>query len=439
MCAGYFLVLLDVTIVNVALPSIRTGLHAGVAGLQWVVDGYAVALAALMLAAGTAGDVYGHRRVVLAGLALFGVASLGCGVAPTTAALVAARVAQGVGAALLLPGTLAVITSAFREPGGQARAIGVCAAIGSVALPAGPLLGGLLIAGLGWRTVFLVNVPIVAVAFVASMRVVPRDTTRADRRLDRPGVALAALLLGALTLAFIEAPRDGAIAAGAGAVAVVALAAFIAVERSARGPMLPLALFRRPAFSAANAVALTMNLVTLGMLFVTTLFLQAIQGRSALEAGLALIPLFAPLSLLASFVGRWVARVGPRLPALAGLIVSAAGIALLLGVEASTGYGGLVVAFLLWGAGLGLLTPAVVAAAMGAVPSSRSGLASAVNNTARQAGGAIGIAAFGSLAGAPSSHAGFISGMHTAAGVGTGLYLAAAALAAVALPRGRVA
>jgi MFS transporter, DHA2 family, methylenomycin A resistance protein len=435
MCAGYFLVLLDVTIVNVALPSIRTGLDAGVAGLQWVVDGYAVALAALMLAAGTAGDIYGHRRVVLAGLALFGLASLACGIAPTTEALVAARVAQGVGAALLLPGTLAVITNAFADPREQARAIGVWAAIGSIALPAGPLVGGLLISAFGWRSVFLVNVPIVAAALVGSIRVVPESRTATDRRLDRRGATLAALLLGSLTLAFIEAPRHRTIALGAGAVAAVALVVFVAVERSAPDPMLPLGLFRMPAFSVSNAVALTMNLVTLGMLFVTTLYLQAIQGRSALEAGAALLPLFAPLSLLAAFVGRWVARAGPRLPAAAGLIVSAAGIALLQRVDASTGYGGLVAAFLLWGAGLGLLTPAVVAAAMGAVPTARAGLASAVNNTARQAGGAIGIAAFGSLAGAPSSHAGFVSGMHNAAALGAGLYLTAALLAVIALPR----
>ena len=435
MCAGYFLVLLDVTIVNVALPSIRSGLQAGVAGLQWVVDGYAVALAALMLAAGSAGDIYGHRRVVLAGLTLFGAASLACGIAPTTAALVAARVAQGVGAALLLPGTLAVITRAFADPREQARAIGIWAAIGSIALPAGPLAGGLLISAFGWRSVFLVNVPIVAVALVGSMRVVPESRAANHRQLDRRGVTLAALLLGSLTLAFIEAPRHPTIALAGAAFAAVALVAFVAVERSALDPMLPLGLFRRRAFSASNAVALTMNLVTLGMLFVTTLYLQAIQGRSALEAGAALLPLFAPLSLLATFVGRWVARAGPRLPATAGLIVSAAGIGLLTRVDASTGYGGLVVAFLLWGAGLGLLTPAVVAAAMGAVPSGRAGLASAVNNTARQAGGAVGIAAFGSLAGAPSSHGGFISGLHMAAAVGAGLYLAAALVATVALPR----
>jgi MFS transporter, DHA2 family, methylenomycin A resistance protein len=435
MCAGYFLVLLDVTIVNVALPSIRAGLGAGVSGLQWVVDAYAIALAGLMLAAGTAGDIHGHRRVVLAGLAVFGAGSLGCGIAPTTAALVGARVVQGVGAALLLPGTLAVITNAFPDSGEQAKAIGVWAAIGSIALPAGPLLGGLLIEGFGWRSVFLVNVPVVAIALAASRRVVGESSGNEDRRLDRPGVALGALLLGSLTLAFIEAPRDEAVALVSAAVAAAALVAFVAVERSRRDPMLPLALFRRPAFSAANAVAATMNLVTLGMLFVITLYLQSIQGRSALEAGLALIPLFAPLSLLAPFAGRLTARVGPRLPAAAGLAVSAAGIALLSRMGAASGYGELLPAFLLWGVGLGLLTPAVVASAMGAVPTARAGLASAVNNTARQAGGAIGIAAFGSVAGMPSSRAGFVSGTHTAALLGAGLYVGAAVLTAVVLPR----
>jgi MFS transporter, DHA2 family, methylenomycin A resistance protein len=210
MCVGYFLVLLDVTIVNVALPKIAAGLDAGVSGLQWVVDGYALALASLMLAGGTVGDLHGHRRVVLAGLIVFGAGSLLCGVAPTTGVLVAARLAQGVGAALLLPGTLAIISRAFPEPRAQARAIGIWAAIGSLALPAGPLAGGLLIHAFGWRAVFLVNVPIVSVALVVAARLVRESVDPGDRRLDRPGVVLGVLLLIATTFAFIQAGRSGA-------------------------------------------------------------------------------------------------------------------------------------------------------------------------------------------------------------------------------------
>src|SRR3954471_23687223 len=208
MCVGYFLVLLDVTIVNVALPHIRSGLHASVAGLQWVVDAYAVVLASCMLAAGTIGDIRGHRRMVLGGLVLFGLSSAACGLAPSTAVLGVARALQGLSAALLLPGTLAIIAATF--PGeDQPRAIGVWAAIGSIALPAGPLVGGALVQGLGWRSIFFINVPIVVATFAVAVRVTPERTARSDRRVDVPGTLIAAAFLASLTLAFIEAGRAG--------------------------------------------------------------------------------------------------------------------------------------------------------------------------------------------------------------------------------------
>jgi MFS transporter, DHA2 family, methylenomycin A resistance protein len=423
MCVGYFLVLLDVTIVNVALPEIGSGLHTSVDGLQWVVDGYALALAALMLAGGTVGDLRGHKRMVLAGLAVFGIGSLGCGVAPGVGMLVGSRVVQGVGAALLLPGTLAIISRAFPEGREQARAIGIWAGIGSLALPAGPLLGGLLIEGLGWRSIFLVNVPVVLVALVAAHRLVRESVEPQGRQLDARGVGVGVLLLLATTYAFIEQSIV------AGLVAVGLLAAFVAVER-ARGDeaMLPLALFRRPAFSIANAAAGTMNLVSLGALFVLTLFLQSVQGHSALTAGLAIVPLFAPLAVLAPLAGRLTARIGPRLPMAAGLTTAALGLALLARAEPDSGYLVLLPAFLLWGIGLGVLTPAVVAAAIAAVPRDRAGLASAINNTARQAGGAIGIAVSGAIAG-PAGGSRFMQGFHGVALGGAALYLVAAAIA----------
>jgi MFS transporter, DHA2 family, methylenomycin A resistance protein len=436
MCVGYFLVLLDVTIVNVALPSIDSGLHAGTDGLQWVVDGYAVALASLMLGGGSIGDLHGHKRVVLAGLAVFGAGSLACGVAPGIGALVAGRVLQGVGAAALLPGTLAIITRAFPGRGEQARAIGIWAGVGSVALPAGPLLGGALVEALGWRAVFLVNLPIVAVAFPVAARVVQEAVEPQARSLDTAGIALGAVLLATVTFAFVQSGRDGLSVAvvAAAAVALLALVAFLAVERS-RGDeaMLPLSLFRSRGFSIANAVAGTMNLGTLGLLFVLTLYLQRVLGHSALSAGLLLIPLFAPLSVLAPFAGRLTSRTGPRAPMVAGLLLAAAGVALLGRLDASSGVAELLPALLLWGVGLGFLTPAVVAAAMSAVPAPRAGLASAINNTARQAGGAIGIAALGALAGETARRSHFLSGFHLAGYLVAGLF-GAAALATLALP-----
>ena len=405
MCTGYFLVLLDVTIVNVALPRIGSRLHASVSGLQWVVDGYALALASLMLAGGTFGDLRGHKRIVLSGFVAFGLGSLACGLAPSTGALVAARVLQGVGAALLLPGTLAIITQAFPEPAAQARAIGVWAGLGSLALPAGPLLGGLLVQGLGWRSVFLLNVPIVTLAFSASVRIVEESRQPADRRPDVAGVVLGAALLAAVTFCFIESGRRGVGSPApliAAAAALALLGAFVAVERSRSDQaMLPLALFRRPTFSVANAAAGSMNLGTLGTLFVVTLYLQAVQGRSPLVAGVAMVPLFAPLALIAPFAGRLTGRIGPRLPMAAGLLLAGGGLALLGRVEPDSGYLVLLPAFALWGLGLAVLTPSVVAAAVASVPRGRAGLASAINNTSRQAGGAIGIAASGAIAGSP--------------------------------------
>src|ERR671937_776908 len=220
MCVGYFLVLLDVTIVNVALPKIGSGIGASVSGLQWVVDGYALALASLMLAGGTVGDLYGHKRIVLSGMVVFGIGSLGCAIAPGVAVLVAARVVQGVGAALLLPGTLAIISHAYPEGPEQARAIGIWAGIGSLALPAGPLLGGALIDGFGWRAIFFINLPIVALSLIAGAAIVQESTDPQGRRLDVRGVALGVLTLLATTFAFIDGGRSGAgppagVAAGA--------------------------------------------------------------------------------------------------------------------------------------------------------------------------------------------------------------------------------
>jgi DHA2 family methylenomycin A resistance protein-like MFS transporter len=428
MCAGLFLVQLDVSIVNVALPSIRADLQPSAAGLQWVVDGYAIALASLMLAGGTVGDIHGHRRVVLAGLGVFGLASLAAGAAPSNAILVAARVAQGVGAALLLPGTLAIITHAFPGDAERARAIGVWAAVAGLSLPAGPVVGGLLVAGPGWRWVFLVNLPVVAAAALLTARLVRESADSRGRRIDVAGVALGALTLAATTFALIQAGHASAtspVVLASAAVAVLGAGAFVAVERRSPAPMLPLGLFRRRRFTIANAVAATMNLGSLGCIYVLTLYLQVVQGRSALESGLAVIPLFLPVAVLAPVSGRLTGRFGPRGPMLAGLLVAAAGLALLARAGAGAPYGELLPAFVLWGGGLGLLTSAVVAAAVGAVESERAGLASAVNNTARQAGGAIGIAALGALAGEPSGP-GFVHGFHTAALVAAGLYVAAA-------------
>lgn len=436
MCVGYFLVLLDVTVINVALPQIGAGLGASVSGLQWVVDGYALALAALLLAGGTIGDLRGHKPVVLTGLAVFGVASLMCGLAPSAGVLIVGRVVQGIGAALLLPGTLTIISRSFPERGEQARAVGIWAGVGSSALPAGPLLGGLLVQGPGWRWVFFLNIPIVLIAGAVALRIVRADADRRAGHLDRTGVVLGAVTLAAMTFAVIQAGHTGLGAATVIAivVAVLALAGFLRTEHTVAEPMLPLPLFRRPAFSTANSVAAVMNLGTLGLLFLLTLYLQSVQHRSALEAGVAVLPLFLPLTVLAPIAGRVTARRGPKPMMLVGLLLAALGVALTATWTADTAYPMLLPAMLGWGVGLGLLTPAAVAAAIAAAPPQRSGLASGVNNTARQAGGAIGIAAYGAIAGRPDQTGHFMSGLHITGLVTAGLFVAAAVGAAVLTP-----
>jgi MFS transporter, DHA2 family, methylenomycin A resistance protein len=438
MCVAYFLVLLDVTIVNVALPQIGDRLGAGVSDLQWVVDGYALAFAALLLAGGTIGDLRGHKRVVLSGLVVFAIASAGCGLAPDITALIIARVAQGVGAALALPGTLAIITRAFPKPAEQARAIGIWAGVGSVALPAGPLLGGALVSGVGWRAVFFLNVPIVAGAGLLAVRVVHESRAEEPRRLDWAGVLLGALALGATTFAVIEAGHSGlgAVVVIAGLLGVAALMALLGVERRATDPMLPLGLFSRPAFSSANGVAAAMNLGSLGLLFLLTQYLQTVEHHTALVAGVSLLPLFSPLAILAPLAGRLTARVGPKPPMVAGLLLGAVGVALLARLHTDSAYLDLLPATLAWGIGLGLLTPAVVAAAVAAVESDRAGLASGVNNTARQAGGAIGIAAFGAIAGPASHPARFLTGLHVTGLITAGLFVGAALVTVLLIPSG---
>jgi len=436
MCVGMFLVLLDVTVVNVALPRIGADLMTGLPGQQWVIDGYSVALASLLLAGGTLGDRFGHKRVVLAGLVLFGAASLVCGLAPGLAVLVAGRALQGLGAALLLPGTLAVITRAFPDRAEQARAVGVWAGVSALALPAGPLIGGALVSGFGWRAVFLINLPIVAVAVPATVRLVTESADRDSRRLDPLGIVLATLILAAAVYAVITAGRTGL--AGevwiAAAVTVLALVGFLVWERNAPQPLLPLPLLRTRAFAGANIVAATMNLVGVGTVFVASLYLQTVQHHAAFVAGVLLLPLFVPLAALAPVTGRLTGRFGPRAPITAGLILGIAGSLWLLGIAPASGYARLLPVLLGLGIGMGLLTAAVVAAAVRAVPADRSGLASGVNNTARQAAGALAVAIYGSIVGSPNDATRFTAGLHVIALLGAGAWLAALAVTWFAIP-----
>jgi MFS transporter, DHA2 family, methylenomycin A resistance protein len=423
MCTGMFVVLLDVTVINVAIPAIGHEFAATLAEIQWVVTAYTITIASLLLFGGTLGDRIGHRRIVLIGFTVFAGASLACGIAPTIGALIIARGFQGLGAALLLPGTIAVIADAYPNRADQARAIGIWSGTSSLALPSGPLLSGILASSIGWRWIFLVNIPIAIVAIIGIRITVPPrgGQHRNDTLFDFVGVATAAAALIAVTYAVTSSSGRAA----ALMIAVVAFVAFIIREYCAAHPALPLRLFRHPPFSGANAVAGLMNLVTNGTLFLTTLYLQEVRQYSPLAAGIALLPLFIPLAALAPLAGRLAARYGPRPAILTGAVLAGVGEAALMLIGANTSYIALFPTLLGIGIGTGLVTAPVVATAVAAVSPTRSGLASGVNNTVRQTGTALGVAIFGAVAGSTNTPDTFISNTHL-------LGIAAAAIWAVA-------
>jgi DHA2 family methylenomycin A resistance protein-like MFS transporter len=399
--AGYFFVLLDVTVVNVALARIGTDLGASRSQLQWVVDAYALVLAAFMLGAGDLVDRLGARRLFLAGLGLFGVGSAACAAAPTADALIGARVVQGLGAAAILPTSLAVVNQLFPDPAERPRAIGVWAGIGGSALICGPILGGILVGPLGWRAIFWANVPLVALALTLAIAFVPSPQSRSSNRPDLAGQLLGTGALLALVFALIEGGRQGPLSAAAlfgGSAALILLGAFLAAERRSAHPMVDLRWFSRAEFCGANLGALSMNLGTLGALFAISLYLQEDRGLSPLGTGFNMVPLAAPLALLTPFTGRLAASAGTARPAGLGLLACGCGYlgtALLTPqLTAPAGWAALAVA----GTGMAVATPALVAGATEALGPNRAGIASAVNNTSRQVGGAIGVALIGGFA-----------------------------------------
>ncbi|MFB9565394.1 MFS transporter [Saccharopolyspora hordei] len=417
LCSGYFLVLLDVTVVNVALPQVRSDLGAGSPGLAWAVDAYAVPLAALLLASGAIGDRLGHRRVVLLGFAAFGAASVWCAVAPTIGVLVAARAVQGVGAALVLPGTLALLVEHAPDEGARARLVGTWAAIGGAALPAGPVVGGVLVQVAGWRAVFWLGVPVIALALVPVVRLRSRDVRR-DGTVAWASAALRGAALARAVTAIVRG-ADALRSAGVLTLAAVCLAlAFVLVERRARHPLIRVPGQARGALSAACLVAGLMNLCVLGGLFLLTQLLQDVHGLSPLLAGLATLPAMLPLPLLGSPAGRLSARIGAWPTSALGLLTAAAGFVGMATSTTGTDHAALLLSLALWGAGVGVLTPAIVSAALQAAPGS-PGVASGASNTSRQTGGALGIAIAAAIAGSPGEP-GFLA--HA-----TALYLAAAA------------
>jgi DHA2 family methylenomycin A resistance protein-like MFS transporter len=402
MSLGYGVVQLDVTIVNTALSSIGSSLGGGVSELQWVVSSYTIAFAALILTAGALGDRLGAKKVFMMGFALFTVASLSCALAPGAAVLIAARAAQGVGAAILVPNSLALLNHVYREEKERGRAVGIWAAGASLALTAGPLAGGALIALVGWRSIFLVNLPIGLTGLWLTWRYAHETVQSSDRKLDMLGQAAAIGALGSLAGAMIEGGVLGwsypSVLGGFGAFAILAVL-FVWQERRARQPMLPLSLFNHRMFALTSGVGLLVNVAFYGLIFVFSLYFQQVNGLSPLATGLAFLPMMGavlPMNLLAA---RTAERFGAPVVIAAVAAIAGAGCVALMGIGRGTHYCLICTPLLAIGAGLGLLVPPLTSTLLGSVEKARSGLAAGVLNATRQTGSVLGVALFGSLIG----------------------------------------
>ena len=428
---GFFMITLDAVVVNVALPSIRAGLGGGITGLQWVVDGYTLMFAALLLSAGSVLDRFGARRAFGAGLAVFVLASAACGLAPAIGALVAARFAQGAGAAVMMPSSMALVGQAYPDPARRARAVAVWAMGGAVASSSGPLLGGVLTL-VSWRLIFFVNVPAGAVTLVLLARVLPSPHRAA--RFDWAGQITAVLAMGGLTYGAIEAGAAGFAAprvVAAFVIAAVALAGFVAAQARGAHPMAPLDLFRSRTVAVPVVVGFAFIVGYYGLPFVMSLYLQQLRGLSPFGTGVAFLPMMLIGAALTPFSARIAERLGTRVLITAGLVVMTAGLAVLAVVPASAPVWVLSGVMVLVGMGGPLVMPPVTGVLLNGVPAHRAGVASGVFNTSRQIGGALAVAVFGALL---AGRAGFLQGVRASLLIAAVVALAAAAASLLLTP-----
>jgi EmrB/QacA subfamily drug resistance transporter len=396
---GLFMIMLDNTVVNVALPSIQSDLGVGLSELEWIVTGYALTFAALMLIGGKVADAYGRRLIFVIGIAVFTLASLWCGLATSGDMLITARVVQGAGAALMNPATLSIIAATF-APRERGTAIGIWAGVSALALAIGPLVGGLIAQHLHWSWIFFVNVPVGIIAIAASFLFIDETRDETHVRLDIPGLAASAIGLFALTYALIEANNYGwgsVRIVGAFAVAAVALVGFVLLERHQRSPMLPLELFKNRTYTGANTVILLVALAMFGVFFFVSLYMQQVLGYSPVETGAAFLPMTILIILLAPIAGKTSDRIGSRSLMTVGMVLIAVQLFYLSTLEVDSTFWSLLPGFLVGGAGMALTMTPSAAAATRSVPVDKAGVGSAVLNAARQVGGAMGIAVMGAI------------------------------------------
>ncbi|MFJ7160092.1 MFS transporter [Streptomyces sp. NPDC101118] len=436
-CMSLLIVSLDNTVLNVALPSMRNELDASVAGMQWTIDAYTLVLASLLMLAGSTADRVGRRRVFATGLVLFTTGSLLCSLAPNLEALIVFRMLQAVGGSMLNPVAMSIITNTFTDPRERARAIGVWGGVVGVSLAAGPVVGGLLVDSVGWRSIFWLNLPVGLLALGLTLRYVPESRAPRPRRADPVGQVLVMLLLGSLTYGIIEAPHAPAwVLWTCGTVATLSLVGLVRYELRRAEPLIDPRFFRSAPFSGAVVIAVCAFAGLSGFLFLNTLYLQDVRGLSALEAGLYMLPMAALTFLFAPLSGRLVGTRGPRLPLLAaGAAMGASGLLFAAGgAEGSDAV--LFSSYVLFGLGFGLVNAPITNTAVSGMPRAQAGVAAAVASTSRQTGGTLGVAVIGAvLAGGLAQGADFVDAARVAWWVITACGLAVLAVGAATTGR----
>jgi EmrB/QacA subfamily drug resistance transporter len=445
---GLFMIMLDNTIVNVALPSIQRDLDIGISELEWVFNGYALTFGVLMLTGGKLADLLGRRRIFIAGLVIFTLASLFCGLATSAGWLIGARVVQGAGSALMNPATLSIITATF-PPRQRGMAIGIWAGVSAMALAIGPLVGGLITEHWSWNWIFFINVPVGILAIIVTRLVVDesRDTS-AGQRLDLPGLMTSAIALFALTYALIEANNYGWTSArilGLFAVAIVGFVAFVLLEKHQRAPMLDLDLFRNGTFAGANSVMLLVGLAMFGVFFYNSLFIQNVLGFSAVQTGASFLPMTVLIIIVAPIAGKFSDRVGSRWLVGVGMVLLSASLFIFSRLDATSNFWDILPGLLIGGFGMAIVMTPITAAAMGSVPIDKAGVGSAVLNSMRQVGGSLGIAVMGAIVaasatgqpGTPESLQGFVTGYQHALEVAACIALAGSVLSVATIRKYR--
>ncbi|MFD7438785.1 MFS transporter [Streptomyces sp. NPDC059861] len=439
VCAGYFMVILDVTIINVAVPVVGRDLSASLTGIQWITDGYTLVLAGFLMTGGALGDRLGNRRVFCWGVVVFTLSSAACASAPSASFLVVARLVEGLGAALIVPGSLALLQQTYPAPAARSRAFGLWGSMAGIAASAGPLLGGLLVSTVGWRWVFLINLPVGVACLALTLRHVKPSPRQATRALDWPAqclvVAAVALLTGALNEAGRRGWADPLVIAGL-SLAVVAAAGFVVREWLARSPALALRMLRSRALSGAAVIGLLFNFGFYGMLFTASLWFQHQRGMSALATGIALFPAVAMTMFSSVLSGRLTRRTGDRPLVVSGMLVAGLGLVGWAAAGTDPAYWLLVAPMMAAGFGTSFALTGSTATVMDAAPAAYAGAASGLFNTTRQIGSATGVALGGSLL---ATGAGYGNGLRTSMAIGAFAYLAAAALAWWCVPKRREA